>query len=53
MKVSELEINEAIYKASDVANEGGSRYPGMSYEEGIRDALTWVVSGEDNPMEDA
>ncbi|QDP52301.1 MAG: hypothetical protein Unbinned4162contig1001_1 [Prokaryotic dsDNA virus sp.] len=52
MLVTESEITETMDKASDVANEGGSQYPGMTYEEGVRDALSWVLSGEENPMED-
>ena len=53
MLVSEDDINSTLDKASDVANgDDGSRYPGMSYEDGIRDALTWVLTGDENPMED-
>lgn len=51
--VTEEQIHQVIDQANDVANgEDGSHYPGMSYEEGIRDALNWVISGEENPMEE-
>ena len=39
---TDAEIEEAYNKASDAVNSG-SRYPGMSYEEGWRDAITWLT----------
>lgn len=38
----ESEIQAMCDKAADAAMEG-SKYPGMSYEEGIREALDWVL----------
>jgi hypothetical protein len=34
---------EGIRKGSRKPGEQGSRYPGMSYEQGIIDALDWVT----------
>lgn len=46
------EINEQISRATDAAAHG-SQYPGMSYEEGVRCALDWVIGESDDlPMED-
>ena len=46
------EINEQI----DLANEGidqGSKFPGMSYEEGIKNTIDWLYGNiEEPPMED-
>jgi hypothetical protein len=35
------------------AIEEGSKYPGMTYEEGVRAALEWVTGDvDDHPMEE-
>ena len=52
------EIESACDRAADMQAEAsmiGSRYPGMSYEEGVREALDWVCDNVDedptNPEE--
>ena len=46
-------IQDEIAKAEEAIAEGRSRWPGMSYEEGVSAALRWAI-GEtaDRPMED-
>jgi hypothetical protein len=47
------EVNKQIDKASEIARTVGTRYASMSYEEGVRDALLWVLGDdEDPPIED-
>lgn len=47
------EIEEQMHKASDIAMEGGSKVPGMSYEEGVDNALHWALGlSDDKPIED-
>lgn len=49
MNPTEDQINSQIGLAID--NNG--RYPGMTYEEGVRDTLLWVTGDrEDPPMEE-
>ena len=48
---SHEEIEEAISKCSQ-AGEEGSRFPGMSYEEGVRYAIEWLEEDGPNPFED-
>jgi hypothetical protein len=47
---------DEIYDQIDRANEGvnnGTKYAGMSFEEGVKQALEWVIGdSEDKPMED-
>ena len=46
------EIEEACERAADMqckAADKGSKYPGMSYEDGLREGLDWVC---DNQEED-
>jgi hypothetical protein len=42
------EIEEVIGNVTDQIAQGGSRYPGMSYEEGVDEALRWVQGNSDN-----
>lgn len=47
---TEDEINEVLNKASEGV-DAGSRWPGMSYEQGVQSALLWLFGDyEDNPM---
>ena len=47
--------SKEIYDLMNWAQEGvdqGTRYPGMSYEQGILDALMWLDGSSDhNPMD--
>ena len=46
------QIEDQMMEASIVASEGRTQYPAMSYEEGVRDALAWVIEeSDDAPME--
>lgn len=44
----EEELNEMTARVAD----HDLRYPGMSYEEGVRDALQWVLGERDVPPSD-
>lgn len=51
-EVTEDQINEQIDEASD-GIDSGSRWPGMSYEQGVKAALDWVLGNEElAPMAD-
>lgn len=44
------EIQDMRDKAANACHKG-SKYPGMSYEEGLRDALEWVLGdAEEKPL---
>ena len=45
-KEQEKEIYAQIYMAED--NDG--KYNGMSYEQGIIDALNWIINGDLNEL---
>lgn len=48
---SEDEINDQVNKSLE-AEECGSRWPGMTYEQGVRAALDWVLGDEETgPMD--
>ena len=47
------QIQALADKASDIINTGTTRFRGMTYEEGIRKALEWVLgNAEETPLED-
>lgn len=49
---SEREVEGMLDKAAK-RSHGRSKFPGMSYEEGARAALEWVVDeAESDPLED-
>jgi len=49
----EKEVFELIDKISEVQEEKGSNFPGMSYEDGIKEVLDWLTGNTDsNPIED-
>lgn len=49
---SETEIDN-VYDSAMQANSNGSKFPGMTYEDGIIAMLEWLVGERDEePMED-
>jgi len=53
MRRSEQEIQDQIAAAEDSVATGESRWPGMSYEDGVSAALRWCIGESDDvPMED-
>lgn len=47
------EVEALLDKAFPDGAEGPSRYPGMTYEQGVDETLRWVLGFSDvSPMED-
>lgn len=45
------QIDEVVDKCCTQIQQGGSKYPGMSYEQGLRDAIDWLTGdSEDIPL---
>lgn len=44
-----MRTDEEIYNQIDKASEMDGTYSGMSYEQGVQDALRWVVGDENEP----
>lgn len=50
---SQKEIDDLTDKCDEFISKGASKFPAMSYEEGIRNAIDWITGdSDDNPMED-
>ncbi len=45
---SDSKIDAVLNKAAE-GQDGGSAYPGMSYEDGIVNALNWLFGSFDDP----
>ena len=43
------DIREQEARATDSVCEGTSRWPGMTYEEGVQAALLWILAETDDP----
>lgn len=48
---TEKEINKLIGDLDESLASGKSKYPGMTYEQGIRDAIDWIQGNGDRPLE--
>ena len=46
------EIDEVMNECIVQIDKGTSKYPGMSYEEGVAAALRWIQEEGENPMKD-
>lgn len=49
---TEDEINNLLNACVESENEGESKYPGMTYEQGIKDAIMWMQGEAENPLAD-
>lgn len=45
-------INDVLNQCDKQEEEGGSSWPGMSYEQGVAAAIRWMQGEGMNPMED-
>lgn len=53
VKRSDEEINRVLNKAAEQEEMGGTRYRGMTFEQGVQAALLWVFGDwDDEPMHD-
>lgn len=46
------EIDDVLNQCAEAADNGVSKYPGMSYEQGIEAAICWLQGDGSNPMKD-
>lgn len=48
---TEQEIDDVLGMCIDSYNNGASRYPGMTYEQGIEAAIEWMRGNGEHPFE--
>jgi hypothetical protein len=49
---TEEQINALLNQCADAEDSGQSKYPGMSYEQGISAAIRWMQGDEPHPLDD-
>lgn len=49
---SEDEINDLLNEVAEVKDAKGTKFRGMTYEDGIESAIRWLLEGADYPMND-
>lgn len=45
---NEQEIWDLLNQCADAEETGSSKYPGMSYEQGIKAAIEWIIGDINN-----
>jgi hypothetical protein len=43
MARNEAEIDDVLNQCADAEDEGRSQYPGMTYEQGVRIGIEWLL----------
>lgn len=52
-QITDEQVDDVINMAYEIKDEQGTKWPGMSYEDGVLAALRWVTGEEDeNPFEE-
>lgn len=51
MKPTEKQISDKRDEAADSVHAGRNRFPRMTYQEGVRDALEWVLGSYEAELE--
>jgi len=51
-KLRQPEIDTVLNQCAEAFDRGGSKYPGMTYEQGVEAAIRWLIKGGENPMTD-
>ena len=53
MDKTEAELDKALNEAYESKDEHGSKWPGMSYEDGVIATIEWIKGNSDEaPMEE-
>ena len=52
MTRDEAKIDDVLNKCADAEDEGRSQYPGMTYEQGVRIGIEWLLGiTDESPFE--
>jgi len=49
-KPTQNQIDDVLNQCAEQIDEGGSKYPGMSFEQGVLDAINWLSGDGPNPI---
>ena len=51
-KPEQSEIDDVLNQCLDSEDTGQSKFPGMSYEQGVKAGIQWLTEEFENPMND-
>lgn len=46
------QVDEVLNQCAEAADSGDSKYPAMSYEQGVEYAIRWMTENGPHPLED-
>lgn len=49
-KLNEAEARSLLVQAQAIANRGTTMFPGLSYEQGVADAMKYLLEGGEHPF---
>lgn len=53
IKVTDKAIDKLLNQCAEAEDDGTTKFPGMTYEQGVKAALEWVTGESDNhPLAD-
>lgn len=52
IKVNESELDAVVNACLDAEENGTTKWPGMTYEQGVKSALEWVQGYGEHPLKD-
>lgn len=53
IKLTQVQIDEVLNECTQQEEKGGSRWPGMTFEQGVQATLEWVSGDRDvSPLVD-
>lgn len=44
------QINAVLNRCAEQEDKGGSAFPGMTYEQGIKEAIEWMISDNNDSL---
>lgn len=51
-KPTQTEIDDVLNECSEIADNEGTKYPGMTYEQGVAAGIRWATGDDStNPLE--
>jgi len=52
IEVSDTQIDDVLNQCAQSENTGSSKFPGMTYEQGVKYAIKWMIGDEPNPLDE-
>jgi hypothetical protein len=50
IKPTQKQIDSLLEECSESEDAGSTKYPGMTYEQGLKHGIEWLLEGGDSPL---